>query len=78
MSTIQIRPEILVVGFAHLIWITLLSFIILGDNPVEVLKYLSAIDSGTGIILVAIITGASFLLGGTRRAFYRCCKFLFF
>jgi len=63
MNTIQFSPEILVAGFSHFVWFTLLVFWLLGVSPRSSLNFISTIAPGTAIVLIAVISGISFFLG---------------
>ncbi len=63
MSTIQFRPEILVAGFAHVIWVLLLSLQLLGISPHNVVNFLYNIGPGLALILITSIFVISFFLG---------------
>lgn len=63
MDTQKLFPERIISGFAHLIWLVIIIFIILGINPTQFADYIKDIGSGFAAILVAMIIGASFLVG---------------
>jgi hypothetical protein len=63
MTTKQFKPEILIAGFAHLLWITLLALWMLGKSPDIVICFFSNITSGTAILIGSLIIGISFFLG---------------
>jgi hypothetical protein len=63
MNTIEFRPEILVAGFAHLIWLLLLSLLMLGISPIYFVSLFSNVGPGVALILITTIFCISFFLG---------------
>jgi hypothetical protein len=63
MSTLQVRPEILVVGFSHLIWLTLLTLDMLGVAPCDSKDFILKIEPGLAVVLISLAVGVSFFLG---------------
>lgn len=63
MSTKLFRIEIVITGFSHLIWMTLLSLLILQQSPYIILNFLSTIQSGSAIIITTLIICVSYFLG---------------
>lgn len=63
LKTHPFQFEILVAGFSHLLWLTLLAYFILGLPPNQIIDFLIKVEAGTAVILVALIGGVSFFLG---------------
>lgn len=76
MKTNPFNIEILVAGFSHLVWLTLLALLLLGISPTNIVEPLSKIGSGTAVVLVALIGGVSFYLGFLAQAFLIFVSFL--
>jgi len=76
----NIKPlyiETVFTGFIHLIWITLLTLCILGKSPEVIFCYLSQVESGTAVILLAISFSVSFFIGRIAEHFIIAVKYLF-
>ena len=69
--------ETVFAGLIHLIWITLLTLYILGKSPQVIFCYLSQVESGTAVILLAIIFSVSFFLGRIAEHFLIAANYLF-
>jgi hypothetical protein len=63
MNIKPLQIETVFAGFIHLIWITLLTFYVLGKSPEVIYCYLRQVESGTAVILVAVLFSVSFFLG---------------
>jgi hypothetical protein len=76
MKTHPFQFEIIVAGFSHLIWLTLLAFMIQGSPPNKILDYFFALQAGTSVILIAIVGGISYFLGVLAESFFIWISFL--
>jgi O-antigen/teichoic acid export membrane protein len=63
MSIKALNIETVFSGLIHLVWLTLLTLCILGKSPDVVFCYLEQVESGTAVILIAILFSVSFFLG---------------
>jgi hypothetical protein len=63
MNTLQFRPEILVAGFAHMVWLFLLSILLLGVSPHIIISQFYNVGPGLALILISIVFIISFFLG---------------
>ena len=63
MDTRRMWPEILVGGFLHLVWLSLLTFLLCGIEPGAILCFFKDLPAGAGAVITSLSIGASFLLG---------------
>jgi hypothetical protein len=63
MNIKPLHIETVFAGFIHLIWITILTLCVLGISTEVIFCYLTQIESGTAVILLAILFSVSFFLG---------------
>lgn len=63
MNIKPLHIETVFAGFIHLIWITILTLCVLGISPEVIFCYLTQIESGTAVILLAVLFSVSFFLG---------------
>lgn len=70
MPTKEFRPQILVGGFLHLIWLVLFAMLILGI-PIDKESFnpLFKIEPGPALVLISLIAVLSFLLGELAESF---------
>jgi hypothetical protein len=76
LKTNPFQFEILVAGFSHLLWLTLLALFILGIPPNHIPEFFMKVEAGTAVILVALIGGASFFLGVLAEHFLVCVSYI--
>jgi uncharacterized membrane protein len=62
-DTKRIWPEIIVSGFLHLVWLTLLTLLLFGVEEGTIITFFNGLSAGTGTIMVTLAVGASFLMG---------------
>jgi hypothetical protein len=63
MSIKELNIETVFSGSIHLLWLTLFTLILLGRSPDILFSYLSEIQSGTAVFLVAVFFSLSFFFG---------------
>jgi len=63
MSIKPLNIETVFAGGIHLIWLTLLVLSVLGKSPDIIFSYLSNIESGTAVLLVAVLFSVAFFIG---------------
>jgi hypothetical protein len=63
MKTNPFNIEYPIAGFSHLLWLTLLALWLLDIPLTNLISFLTSIESGTAVILVATLGGISFFLG---------------
>ena len=63
METQSIRPETIVAGFSHFLWLFLLATLIIGIDPTGLFTSLANISVGATALLGSAIFGASYFLG---------------
>jgi len=75
MSIKPLHIETVFTGGIHLLWLTLFSLYLMGKSPDIIFCYLSKIESGTAVVLVAILFAVSFFLGRLAEHFLIAANF---
>lgn len=76
MSIKELNIETVFSGSIHLLWLTLFTLILLGRSPDILFSYLSEIQSGTAVFLVAVFFSLSFFLGRVAEHFIIAVNYL--